>query len=99
MLVDSMSARQPESKNRWSYGLSARFPRTQKGFKTKIYPFSTTNIQMEPKMRVMQFAQKGGNLELAHIPIPTPGDEEVRIKIHFCGICHGDIVQSKWIEI
>jgi len=31
-------------------------------------------------------------LELGHKPIPTPGERQVRIKVHSCGICHSDVI-------
>lgn len=40
-------------------------------------------------MRAMQ-VRSPGKLELAELPIPTPGFGEVRIRVHACGICHSD---------
>jgi len=41
-------------------------------------------------MKAMQFKSQGSKLELVHIPIPVPKADEVLIKVHYCGICHGD---------
>ena len=30
-------------------------------------------------------------LELAEVPLPIPGDGQVRIRVHACGICHTDL--------
>jgi len=46
---------------------------------------------MATQMKAMQFKTVGGPLELAHIPIPKPGPNQVRIKVHVCGICHSDV--------
>jgi len=45
-------------------------------------------------MKAYQFTKKGGLLELANKPIPTPGDRQVRVKVHSCGICHSDIISQ-----
>lgn len=39
-----------------------------------------------------------GNLEIQDVPIPVPGDEEARIRISACGVCHSDlhIVRGDW---
>jgi D-arabinose 1-dehydrogenase-like Zn-dependent alcohol dehydrogenase len=42
-------------------------------------------------MKAWQFKTKGGNLEQVTIPIPVPKDDEIRIKVLSCGVCHTDI--------
>ncbi len=32
-----------------------------------------------------------GKIEVAEAPIPTPGPDEVLIKVHYCGICGSDV--------
>jgi len=43
-------------------------------------------------MKAFVFEKQGGNLEFVQKDIPSPGPQEVRIKVHACGICHTDIV-------
>lgn len=43
-------------------------------------------------MKAVQVGAPGGDFELVERPIPEPGEHEVRIKVHSCGICHGDAV-------
>ena len=57
---------------------AARF--TEKGSKNQAYLFINLCIQYS-----------GGKLEIANVPIPTPGAGEVRIKVHACGVCHSDL--------
>ncbi len=42
-------------------------------------------------MRVVQFREKNGPLELVERDIPKPGMGTVRIKVEACGICHSDV--------
>jgi propanol-preferring alcohol dehydrogenase len=43
-------------------------------------------------MMLKQFAPIEKNpLELADIPNPEPGDEDILIKVHVCGVCHTDL--------
>ncbi|HUK18700.1 MAG TPA: alcohol dehydrogenase [Bryobacteraceae bacterium] len=44
------------------------------------------------KMRAVQVARPGGELELVEREIPQPGAGQVRIKVEACGICHSDSV-------
>ncbi len=44
------------------------------------------------KMKVAQLSKPSGDWELRERDIPEPGPGQVRIKIHACGICHGDMV-------
>ncbi|MDZ7703786.1 MAG: alcohol dehydrogenase [Trueperaceae bacterium] len=42
-------------------------------------------------MRAMQVSKAGGDFELVERDIPTPGRDEVRVKVDACGICHSDV--------
>ncbi|KAF2076296.1 hypothetical protein CYY_002411 [Polysphondylium violaceum] len=42
-------------------------------------------------MKCALFPRPGAGIELASIPIPEPKDQEVRIKVYACGVCHTDI--------
>ena len=46
-------------------------------------------------MRAVQVLAKGEPMTLVEIPVPTPGEGQVLLKVEACGICHGD---SKIIE-
>lgn len=46
-------------------------------------------------MKAIQVAKSGAQMELKEVPVPTPNDEQVLLKVEACGICHGD---SKIIE-
>jgi D-arabinose 1-dehydrogenase-like Zn-dependent alcohol dehydrogenase len=50
------------------------------------------------KMRAMQVAKAGGPLELVEKEIPAPGQGQVLVKVHACGICHSDslTVEGYW---
>jgi propanol-preferring alcohol dehydrogenase len=41
-------------------------------------------------MKAARFEQLGGDLHLVELPVPTPGPNQVRIKVSACGICHSD---------
>jgi D-arabinose 1-dehydrogenase-like Zn-dependent alcohol dehydrogenase len=43
-----------------------------------------------PKMKAVQVAKPGANLELVEKTIPDPSRNQVRIKVEACGICHSD---------
>lgn len=43
-------------------------------------------------MKAMQVPQAGGDFELVEKDIPTPGTDEVLIKVQACGICHSDAI-------
>lgn len=51
-------------------------------------------------MQVNAYAaqEKGGNLAPFQYELPTIGNEEVDIKIHYCGICHSDLsmINNDW---
>lgn len=41
-------------------------------------------------MKCARFPSKGANIEIAQVPIPNPGPGQVRMKVHYCGVCHSD---------
>ncbi len=41
-------------------------------------------------MKAVVVTKKSGPLVLEERLIPDPGPNEVRIKVHACGLCHGD---------
>lgn len=43
-----------------------------------------------PTMKAMQVNEPGSDFELVEKEIPTPGPDEVLIKVQACGICHSD---------
>ena len=45
-----------------------------------------------PLMKAMQISKPGGDFELVQKEIPAPKENEVRLKVQACGICHGDAV-------
>jgi D-arabinose 1-dehydrogenase-like Zn-dependent alcohol dehydrogenase len=51
-----------------------------------------------PKMRAVQVARAGGELQLVERDIPEPQPGWVRIKVEGCGICHSDslIKEGQW---
>jgi D-arabinose 1-dehydrogenase-like Zn-dependent alcohol dehydrogenase len=46
------------------------------------------------KMRVVQVAKAGGDLELAEREVPAPGHDEALVRVHACGVCHSDSYAS-----
>jgi alcohol dehydrogenase len=44
------------------------------------------------KMRAMIVPQAGGRLRMEERDIPEPGRQEVRIRVHACGVCHSDSI-------
>jgi D-arabinose 1-dehydrogenase-like Zn-dependent alcohol dehydrogenase len=42
-------------------------------------------------MRVMQFPEQDGDLELVEREVPTPGRGEVLVRVQACGVCHSDV--------
>lgn len=44
------------------------------------------------KMRAMVVRRKGGPLEAEERDIPSPGAEEMRIRVQACGVCHSDVL-------
>ena len=43
-----------------------------------------------PSMKAVQVGRAGGDFEVVERPVPSPGPDEVRIKVEACGICHSD---------
>ena len=43
-----------------------------------------------PKMKVAQVTKPGADLDIVEREIPQPGLGQVRIRVHACGLCHGD---------
>ena len=48
-----------------------------------------------PTMRAVQVAHKGGPFELVERDLPEPGPDEVRIRVHACGVCHSDSIAKE----
>ena len=50
--------------------------------------------EMEPVgvMKAAVFKELKGNLEIEERDVPTPGHGEVVIRVHACGVCHGDLM-------
>ena len=45
---------------------------------------------MATRMKAVQVARAGGDLELVERAIPEPGAGQVRIRVEACGVCHSD---------
>ncbi len=45
-----------------------------------------------PPMKAIQVKAPGADLELVEKEIPQPKEHEVLLKVHACGICHGDAI-------
>ena len=43
-----------------------------------------------PKMRIAVVPKPGADFEIQEREIPTPGQDQVRIKVKACGVCFGD---------
>lgn len=43
-------------------------------------------------MKAVQVSQAGGAFELVERPIPEPQENQVRIKVEACGVCHSDSI-------
>ncbi|GHO97901.1 alcohol dehydrogenase [Reticulibacter mediterranei] len=44
------------------------------------------------QMKAVQVSQAGGAFELVERPIPEPQENQVRIKVEACGVCHSDSI-------
>ena len=51
-----------------------------------------------PKMRAAQVTRPNGPFELVEKEIPSPGPDQVRIKVQACGVCHSDslVKEGTW---
>jgi D-arabinose 1-dehydrogenase-like Zn-dependent alcohol dehydrogenase len=59
---------------------------------------ATMRVAAEPEvapMRVAQIPKPCGDFEVVEREIPTPGAEQVRIKIQACGVCHSDVLTKE----
>lgn len=45
-----------------------------------------------PLMKAIQVNAPGGDFRLVQKEIPEPKDHEVLLKVHACGVCHGDAI-------
>jgi D-arabinose 1-dehydrogenase-like Zn-dependent alcohol dehydrogenase len=46
-------------------------------------------------MKVAQISKPGGDFEIVERAIPKPGEGEVLIKVHACGVCHSDVLTKE----
>jgi alcohol dehydrogenase/propanol-preferring alcohol dehydrogenase len=46
-------------------------------------------------MRAMVVKEAGGDFLLEEREIPEPGDREVLVKVHACGVCHSDMLAKQ----
>ena len=44
------------------------------------------------KMRAVQISKANGPFEVVEREVPTPGPNQVRIKVEACGVCHSDAI-------
>ena len=42
-------------------------------------------------MKAAQITEAGSGFEIVEREIPTPGPNQVRVKVEACGICHSDV--------
>jgi D-arabinose 1-dehydrogenase-like Zn-dependent alcohol dehydrogenase len=48
-----------------------------------------------PKMRAVQVSAAKGKFETVERDIPQPGEDQVRIKVQACGVCHSDSITKE----
>ena len=50
------------------------------------------------KINAYAAKEAGGKLEKYQYELPNIGNEEVDIKVHFCGVCHSDLsmINNEW---
>ena len=41
--------------------------------------------------RIVDLSQNAAPLELAELPIPTPGEGEILLRVSACGVCHTEL--------
>ncbi|AQP47449.1 alcohol dehydrogenase AdhP [Tessaracoccus aquimaris] len=53
---------------------------------------------MSARMRAARVVRFNDDLELAEVPVPTPGYGEILVKVSACGVCHTDLhaVHGDW---
>ena len=51
---------------------------------------ATTKIAIAP-MKSAQISRPGGDFEIVEREIPSPGANQIRIKVQACGVCHSDV--------
>src|SRR5215475_12626829 len=51
---------------------------------------ATTKIAITP-MKSAQISRPGGDFEIVEREIPSPGANQIRIKVQACGVCHSDV--------
>jgi len=44
------------------------------------------------RMKVAQISKPRGDWELVERDVPEPGENEIRIKVEACGVCHSDVL-------
>ncbi|TCC27110.1 alcohol dehydrogenase catalytic domain-containing protein [Kribbella speibonae] len=47
---------------------------------------------MTGTMRAAQVQQAGGPFVVTDVPVPEPAENQIRVKVHACGICGGDAI-------
>jgi propanol-preferring alcohol dehydrogenase len=52
---------------------------------------SGMNMDIPKVMRAMLLEAQGEPLKLAEMPVPQPGDGQVLIRVHTCGVCRTDL--------
>jgi D-arabinose 1-dehydrogenase-like Zn-dependent alcohol dehydrogenase len=46
-------------------------------------------------MKAAQIPKPGADFELVERDVPEPGEGQVRIKVHACGVCHSDVLTKE----
>src|SRR5215467_4012327 len=55
---------------------------------------ATTRVAIAP-MKAVQVPKPGADFEVVEREIPSPGPEQVRIKVQACGVCHSDVLTKE----
>jgi D-arabinose 1-dehydrogenase-like Zn-dependent alcohol dehydrogenase len=50
--------------------------------------------QLAP-MKVVQVPKPGADFEVVEREVPRPGEQQVRIKVRACGVCHSDVLTKE----
>lgn len=58
---------------------------------TATAPTTTTSGAVPRTMLAAQLVEDSAPLALTEIPVPTPGKDEVLVKMESCGVCHTDV--------